>query len=445
MNDASVPEAAWEGEAVAGELNHILAELVDRIHDTRLDPEAILTAVTSALSRARRGTWVAYLIGKDPRNVKLVAANEREPQLARYLEELHRSGEASGLVYADKVIDSGEPLLLPSVSREDFLRELTEDVHAYFTRRAPPVMPAFLDVAVMFVPMRARGATVGSLGLFESRPQMPLTTRDVDWLQPIADQTGLAADNAQLYTDSTRRLERLAALRSVAMAMAASGDLRLTMQVILDRVLVALQVDAADVMLIDDSDGSLNSAAHAGFRSTSVPEYRLAAGDTIHPKLFDKPAFITLSGSALAQFKRRTLFAREGFRAYCAAPLITRGRAVGVLETFHRSALDPDDEWLGFLDTVAGFTAVAIDNRAMAEALRRTAPAAAPTAGAPKLSQLERQILGLVVEGTTNAAIAEALHLSPSTVKFHVRQILQKVGAGNRTELARMATREGWM
>ena len=137
------------------------------------------------------------------------------------------------------------------------------------------------------------------------------------------------------------------------------------------------------------------------------------------------------------------MFAREGFRAYCAAPLTSRGRAVGVLEIFHRTALDPDDEWLAFVDAIAGFTAVAIDNSAMADALRRTTPAGAPV-GAPKLSQLERQILGLVVEGTTNAAIAKALHLSQSTVKFHVRQILQKVGAGNRTELARMATREGW-
>jgi DNA-binding NarL/FixJ family response regulator len=64
---------------------------------------------------------------------------------------------------------------------------------------------------------------------------------------------------------------------------------------------------------------------------------------------------------------------------------------------------------------------------------------------APRLSPLEREILSLLVEGTTNSAIAQAVHLSQSTVKFHVRQILQKGGAGNRTELARVATREGWL
>jgi len=423
--------------------SYVLAELTDRIRDTRLDPEAILNAVTSALSRLRRGTWVAYLIGKDPRQVKVVAANEREPQLARYLEELHRSGEASGLAFAERVIDTGEPLLMPSLTREDFLGTLREEVHSYLTKKRPPVMAPWVDVGIMIVPMRARGATVGSLGVFESRPERPFSPADIEWLQPIADQTGLATDNAQLYTDSNRRLERLAALRTIAMTLAASGDLRLTLQIVLDRVLASLRVDAAGVMLVDRADGSLVSAAHVGFRSTSVPEYRLDASELVQPMLNEKPHVQALSGGALSQFKRRTLFAREGFRTYCAAPLISRGRQIGVLEIFHRSSLEVDDEWLAFLDALAGITAMAVDNDEMVDALRRAAPAAEPAA-APKLTQLERRVLGLVVEGTTNSAIADALHISQSTVKFHVRQILQKVGAGNRTELARLATRQGW-
>src|ERR1700746_2989451 len=98
------------GGAVAGEPDHVLAELNDRIADARLGPEAILNAVTTALSRVRSGTWVAYLIGKDPRTVKVVAANEKNPQMARYLEDMHRSGEANGMAFADRVIETGEAL-----------------------------------------------------------------------------------------------------------------------------------------------------------------------------------------------------------------------------------------------------------------------------------------------------------------------------------------------
>ena len=98
MTDAPSPEALGGGTADGGDPDHVLDDLNDRIADARLGPEAILNAVTSALSRIRRGTWVAYLIGKDPRTVKVVAANEKNPQMARYLEDMHRSGEASGLL-----------------------------------------------------------------------------------------------------------------------------------------------------------------------------------------------------------------------------------------------------------------------------------------------------------------------------------------------------------
>ena len=63
----------------------------------------------------------------------------------------------------------------------------------------------------------------------------------------------------------------------------------------------------------------------------------------------------------------------------------------------------------------------------------------------PDLSRLERDILGYVVEGMPNRLIAEKVHLSTHTIKFHVGQMLDKVGVSNRTELARKATQEGWL
>jgi DNA-binding NarL/FixJ family response regulator len=61
------------------------------------------------------------------------------------------------------------------------------------------------------------------------------------------------------------------------------------------------------------------------------------------------------------------------------------------------------------------------------------------------MTPTERRILGLLVEGLTNREISAQVHLSQNTVKFHVRQLLQKTSATNRTELARKATQEGWL
>lgn len=432
------------------EAMHRLADMTQQMANARLDPEGILATVTSSLSRIRPGTWVASLINKDPRTVRVVAANGADPLLAHYVEDMHWSGEASAASIAMQVIETGRPVVMPNLPVSAFMEMLTTDVRDYIGRHAIPVprTEGQRAIGVLVVPMRARGATVGTLGVFDWTSGEPLGQKDVGWLQAIADRTGLAADNAQLYAEAARRLERLAALQKIALAIASNFNLRLTLQMILDQVMAGLHVDAADLFLLDDNDGMLVMAAQAGFQSTSVPDYRLPVDERLPGRVVSRPHVESVTeGAALAQFRRRTLFAREGFRSYCAAPLVTRNRTCGVLEVFTRSALDPDEEWLGFLEALAGHAAIAIDGAQLAERLEKGLPGTRRQAATapPRLNPLERQILSLLVEGTTNSDIAKAVHLSQSTVKFHVRQILQRVGATNRTELARKATREGWL
>ncbi len=54
-----------------------------------------------------------------------------------------------------------------------------------------------------------------------------------------------------------------------------------------------------------------------------------------------------------------------------------------------------------------------------------------------QLSEREREVLYLVLQGNDNQNIASSLQLSPSTVKVHVHNILQKSGQANRQELIR--------
>jgi DNA-binding NarL/FixJ family response regulator len=59
------------------------------------------------------------------------------------------------------------------------------------------------------------------------------------------------------------------------------------------------------------------------------------------------------------------------------------------------------------------------------------------------LSAREREVLGLMGRGMTNAEIARQLFLSPYTVKIHVSNILRKLEVPNRTEAAMVAIRRG--
>lgn len=52
------------------------------------------------------------------------------------------------------------------------------------------------------------------------------------------------------------------------------------------------------------------------------------------------------------------------------------------------------------------------------------------------LSARERQVLDLVAQGAKNSEIAARLNIAESTAIFHVKRLLSKTNARNRTELA---------
>jgi len=58
------------------------------------------------------------------------------------------------------------------------------------------------------------------------------------------------------------------------------------------------------------------------------------------------------------------------------------------------------------------------------------------------LTERERQVLGLMTKGKTNQEIAERLTLSVGTVRFHVSNILSKLGVSNRTEAVSLALQQ---
>jgi two-component system, NarL family, response regulator LiaR len=59
------------------------------------------------------------------------------------------------------------------------------------------------------------------------------------------------------------------------------------------------------------------------------------------------------------------------------------------------------------------------------------------------LTERERNVLALMVQGLSNPAIADELTVSRSTIKFHVSSILSKLGATSRTEAVALAVQHG--
>ncbi len=236
MRDGRVMDLSASGR---GEGERTLIELTDALAEATREPRAILMAAAVALNRLRPGIWVASLMTKDPSVMRVIAVDDGDPDTARYVQAFEPSGHLSDSPISSRVIETGEPLLIPSISITELSdRYLDEGAGGYM--QANPWPASVTHFGIVVVPMHARGATIGTLGLFEPGGSAPLTERDMTWLQAVADRTAAAVEDAQLYEDATKRLERLDALQSIGLAITSTEDLELTLKIILDRLVAHL-------------------------------------------------------------------------------------------------------------------------------------------------------------------------------------------------------------
>ena len=85
----------------------------------------------------------------------------------------------------------------------------------------------------------------------------------------------------------------------------------------------------------------------------------------------------------------------------------------------------------------------AFDSRTAGVVVRWMHGSQRPGATASDITPREREILALLARGLSNVAIGQRLYISAATVKFHVGNVMQKLGARRRAEAVYAASKLG--
>lgn len=97
----------------------------------------------------------------------------------------------------------------------------------------------------------------------------------------------------------------------------------------------------------------------------------------------------------------------------------------------------------------AGFVVKTAPTAELLDAIRRAAAGGLAFGVRPgngvTLSEREREVLRLVVDGASNDEIGARLGISSRTVESHLRRLFERHDTASRTELASRAIREGWL
>lgn len=106
----------------------------------------------------------------------------------------------------------------------------------------------------------------------------------------------------------------------------------------------------------------------------------------------------------------------------------------------------PADELVRAVRVVASGDALlapTVTKRMIAESVRRRAPVGAEPPGLAELTPREREVLGQIARGLSNAEIAEQLFLAEQTVKTHVGKVLMKLELRDRAQAVVVAYESG--
>lgn len=227
--------------------------------------------------------------------------------------------------------------------------------------------------ALLAVPIVALDRILGLLCLLDKVGADEYSEDEAKVARAMASQVGIVYENIRLIHETERRLEYVNALRSIDVAITGSLDLRLTLDVVLDQVVSHLHTDAAMIMLYNRGSNHLEAAATRGFRSGQAMKRAVKLGDGhAGTAAVERQTFGFANARLLeADIVGPPIIAGERFEAYFVAPLVSKGRTLGVLEVFGRHPIDPSGDWMNFFEALAGQAAIAIDEAELFNDLQR--------------------------------------------------------------------------
>jgi len=228
----------------------------------------------------------------------------------------------------------------------------------------------------------------------------------ISLLGTLAGIAGNAIHRADLFDQSIEQVHKLTTLRDIDSAIASSTDLRVTLNILMDHTLRHLKIDAVDIMLYHTDLQSLTYVCSAGFRSVSPTRPLVRIGEGLAGQVVMKGRIEHIPDLQISTARDRDpILTREGFVSYIGVPLIVKGQIKGVFELFHRSTFSPNEEWMQFMQTLAGQAAIAIDNSQLFDNLQRS-------------NQEIRQAYDTTLEGW-----ARALELRDRETEGHTRRV----------------------
>src|ERR1041384_614935 len=134
------------------------------------------------------------------------------------------------------------------------------------------------NIGGVCVPLHAEESIVGVMFINVSLPR-ELTKGEIRIVNALAEIGGNSIHRMYLHEQTVRQLERLAALRSIDLAISSVFDLQITLTILINEVIKQLNVDAASVLLTQAGSGRLEYVVGQGFYTRQIESTNQRIGE----------------------------------------------------------------------------------------------------------------------------------------------------------------------
>lgn len=218
------------------------------------------------------------------------------------------------------------------------------------------------------VPLLAREKMVGVLTLVHPTPNT-FSNEQLNLMQAIADQAGVAVLNARLYTESQRQARIMTALAEGASAMNASLRMEDVYQRILIQTMQALQVETAAIGMIDGEQ--LVYRAAAGHNAGNILGRKILLGDGIVGTAAREGRGVVVSNvSQDKNYSDADQFGGVETRSIVVAPIQSPMGVIGIIEAINPIANSFDPDALLVMTGMGGLAGTTIQNAQLFEKLQ---------------------------------------------------------------------------
>src|SRR5512134_3228969 len=218
------------------------------------------------------------------------------------------------------------------------------------------------------VPLLAREKLVGVLTLVHPAPNA-FSAEQVDLMQAISDQAGIAVLNARLYTESQRQARVMTALAEGAAAMNASLRMEDVYQRVLIQTMQALQVETVALGMLDGDQIVYRAAA--GQSAGNILGRKVPLGDGIAGvAALEGHGIVVPDVSQDKHYGEADQFGGVEMRAVVVAPIQSQGRVIGIIEAINPIAKSFDPDALLVMTGIGGLAGTTIQNAQLFERLQ---------------------------------------------------------------------------